>query len=69
MIVLKKGKFISGSKLYKVGELLPDTVDAKKLVKKGIAEYIADTTPKRVGKVAKKAEQENSQSIENAEAN
>ena len=53
MIVLKHGKFISGLRLFHVGEVLPDTAVAKSLVDKGLAEIVADT-PKKSAKAIKK---------------
>ena len=55
MIVLRNGKFISGFRLFRVGEILPDTPSTKSLVEKGLAEVIADT-PKKSAKVVKKSE-------------
>lgn len=66
MIVLKKGKFISGLKIFKAGDILPDTVDAQELVRKNIVEIIQDT-PKKAAKTNKKAEAQTVQNVENAE--
>lgn len=42
MIVLKQGKIIHGMKIFKAGEILPDSVNSKYLIKKGLAEYIKE---------------------------
>ena len=40
MIILRHGKFISGFRIFQVGEILPDTDGVQELVRKGIAENI-----------------------------
>ena len=57
MIVLKHGKFISGARIFSAGAILPDNVDAQKLITQGLAEVVADA-PKKAAKSAKKLEPE-----------
>lgn len=52
MIKLKKGKFISGAKIFSAGEILPDNPNVQKLVYQGFAEVIADL-PKKSAKARK----------------
>ena len=55
MIRLKHGRFISGTKIFRVGEILPDTPGVQELVVKGLAEAVADV---KAPKTAKKRESE-----------
>ena len=69
MIILRNGKFISGLRIFRSGDILPDTPTAKELVEKGLAEIIADT-PKKSAKVAKKTEPDKvAPTQENVESN
>lgn len=69
MIVLTHGKYISGFKIFRVGEILPETPGAKNLVEKGLAEIVADV-PKKSAKNAKKSEPEKvDPAQENAQVN
>ncbi|MBR0204698.1 MAG: hypothetical protein IJQ56_10065 [Synergistaceae bacterium] len=54
MIVLRHAKFISGSRVYKVGEILPDTAGTRELVARGFAEEVNTA---KSSKPAKKKEQ------------
>ncbi|MBR0093854.1 MAG: hypothetical protein IJP91_01100 [Synergistaceae bacterium] len=53
MIVLRHGKFISGSRIFRAGEILPDNAGVQELVGKGMAEVV-ETVKK--SKAAKKSE-------------
>ena len=64
MIILRHGRFISGSRIFKAGEILPDTPRVRELVARGMAEVIADV---KATKAAKKREAETAQ--ENVEGN
>lgn len=44
MIILKHGRFISGTRIFKAGEILPDTPGVQELVDKGLAEVVADVS-------------------------
>ena len=55
MIILRHGKFISGLRIFRAGDVLPDTPTARELVKKALAEIVADT-PKKSAKTLKKPE-------------
>ena len=55
MIRLRHGKFISGLRVFRAGDVLPDTTTAKELVERGLAEIIADT-PKKSAKAVKKSD-------------
>ena len=69
MIVLRHGKYISGLRIYCVGDVLPDTPSAKSLVECGKAEIVADI-PKKSAKIAKKPELEKIEPAqENAQVN
>ena len=57
MIILRHGRFISGLRVFHVGEMLPETASAKNLVEKGLAEIVADSS-KKSAKNAKKIESE-----------
>ena len=52
MYVLKHGKFISGSRIYRSGDVLPDSAGAQELVKMRLAEAI-ETTPTKKAKATK----------------
>ncbi len=58
MHVLRHGKFISGSRIYRAGDVLPDTAGAQELVKRCLAEAIEDTSGKK-SKSPKKPESAN----------
>ena len=64
MIILRHGRFISGSRVFRVGEVLPDTAGAQSLVAMGMAEAVAEV---KAAKASKKREPEPAQ--ENAEGN
>lgn len=55
MIILRHGKFISGLRVFRAGDVLPDTPTARELVKKALAEIVADT-PKKSAKSVKKSD-------------
>ena len=55
MIILKHAKFISGTRIYRAGEILPDTQGVRELVAKGIAVVV---NPERTPKTAKRKEQD-----------
>lgn len=64
MIILRHGKFISGSRILKSGDVLPDTEEARKLVEVGRAEIINSSKP------AKKRQPDKTEnSPENVEGN
>ena len=46
MIVLKRGKFIYGARIFSAGAVLPDNQDSRKLIADGYAEMIDDTHKK-----------------------
>ena len=51
MIILRHGRYISGLRIYRVGEVLPDTPGAQELVARGLAEAVAEVkTPKATKK-------------------
>ena len=54
MIILKNGKFISGNRIFRAGDSLPDTEITRLLVEQGRAEIIETNT--RKNKSAKKIE-------------
>lgn len=58
MYVLRHGKFISGSRIYRSGDVLPDTVGAQELVKRHLAEQLIDDVGKK-SKPPKKSEPAN----------
>ena len=64
MIILKHGRFISGTRIYRAGEILPDTPGVQGLVAQGLAETVEKL---KNPKSAKKREAGPSQ--ENAEGN
>lgn len=55
MIILRHGRYISGSRIYRVGETLPDTLGAQVLVESKLAEIVADV---KATKAAKKRDTE-----------
>ena len=55
MIVLRHGRFISGTRIFRAGEILPDTPGVQELVGKKLAEVVADV---KTQKAAKKREPE-----------
>ena len=54
MIILRHDKFISGMRIYKSGEILPDTSEAHALVARGLAEVV---NTEKSAKTAKKKAQ------------
>ena len=42
MIILRHGRYISGSRIFRVGEILPDTPGVQGLVEQKLAEAIAE---------------------------
>ncbi len=69
MIVLRYGKYISGLRIYRVGDVLPETPSAKSLVECGKAEIVVDM-PKKSTKITKKPEPEKvGPTQENAQVN
>ena len=47
MIILRHGRYISGSSIFRAGEILPDTPGVQSLVAQKLAEVIAESkTPK-----------------------
>ena len=58
MNILRHGKFISGSRIYRAGDVLPDSAGAQELVKRRLAETIEDTSGKK-SKPPKKSEPAN----------
>ena len=55
MIILRHGRFISGTKIFRAGEILPDTPGTQRLVEQRLAEVVADI---KTQKAAKKREPE-----------
>ena len=64
MIILRHGRFISGSRIFRAGEILPDTSRVRELVAQGMAEVIETV---KTTKAAKKREAETTQ--KNVEGN
>lgn len=42
MIILKHGRYISGARIFRAGEILPDTPGVQGLVPQGLAEVVAE---------------------------
>ena len=42
MIILRHGRYISGSRIFRVGEILPDTPGVQGLVERKLAEAVAE---------------------------
>ncbi len=69
MIILRHGKFISGLRVFRAGDVLPDTPTARELVEKALAEIVADV-PKKAVKTVKKTEPDTAAPVqENAKSN
>ncbi len=62
MIILKHAKFIYQSRIYKPGEVLPDTCDALSLVERGLAEVVNSEKPVKTAK--KKAQSQPIQPVQ-----
>ncbi|MBR0168000.1 MAG: hypothetical protein IJQ08_04965 [Synergistaceae bacterium] len=58
MIVLRRARFISSGRIYRSGDVLPDSAIARSLAEKGFAEVINDT---QTAKSAKKSKAETAQ--------
>ncbi len=43
MIILRHGKFISGTRIYRAGEILPDIPAVQSLVERHLAEAVAES--------------------------
>ena len=51
MIILRHGRYISGARVFRAGEILPDTPGVQSLVAQKLAEVVADVkTPKATKK-------------------
>ena len=61
MIILRHDKFISGMRIYKSGDVLPDTASVRSLVEKGFAEIIST---EKTSKPARKKESVQAQAIQ-----
>ena len=55
MIILRHGRFISGTRIFRAGEILPDTPGVQKLVEERLAEAVAEV---KTQKATKKRESE-----------
>lgn len=55
MIILRHGKFISGMRIFRAGEILPDTPGVQSLVAQNLAEVVADV---KTAKAPKKRDTE-----------
>lgn len=55
MIILRHGKFISGMRIFRAGEILPDTPGVQSLVAQNLAEVVADV---KTAKAPKKLDTE-----------
>ena len=55
MIILRHGRFISGTRIFRAGEILPDTPGVQSLVERYLAEAVADV---KATKAAKKRDLE-----------
>ncbi|MBR0186779.1 MAG: hypothetical protein IJQ24_12190 [Synergistaceae bacterium] len=55
MIILRHGRYISGTRIFRAGEILPDTPGVQELVDKRMAEAVAEV---KTQKAAKKRESE-----------
>ena len=64
MIILRHGRFISGTRIFRAGEILPDTPGVQELVDKRLAEAVAEV---KTQKATKKREPEPAQ--KNVEGN
>ncbi|MBQ3446201.1 MAG: hypothetical protein IJG37_00980 [Synergistaceae bacterium] len=53
MIILRHGRYISGTRIFRAGEVLPDTPGVQELVDKRLAEAVAEV---KTQKAAKKRE-------------
>ena len=53
MIILRHGRYISGSRIFRVGEILPDTPGVQGLVERKLAEVVAEV---KTAKAPKKRE-------------
>ena len=60
MIILRHGRYISGSRIFRAGEILPDTPGVQGLVAQGLAEVVEKfKNPKAAKKREAGASQEN----------
>ena len=55
MIILRHGRYISGARIFRAGEILPDTPGVQELVGKRLAEAVAEA---KTQKASKKRESE-----------
>ena len=53
MIILRHGRYISGARVFRAGEILPDTPGVQSLVAQKLAEAVAEA---KTQKAAKKRE-------------
>lgn len=56
MIVLRDAKFISSGRIYRSGDVLPDSEFSRALVSKGFAEIVSDNPPSKPPAKKSKAE-------------
>ena len=67
MIILRHGKFISGARIFRAGEILPSTAGVQSLVARKLAEVVDDI---KATKATKKREPDKAgASPENVEVN
>ena len=50
MIILRHGRYISGARVFRAGEILPDTPGVQSLVAQKLAEVVADVKTPKAGK-------------------
>ena len=50
MIILRHGRFISGKRIFRAGEILPDTPGVQGLVAQRLAEVVAEVKPPKPAK-------------------
>ena len=55
MIILRHGRYISGARIFRAGEILPDTPGVQSLVAQKLAEVVAEV---KATKASKKRESE-----------
>lgn len=61
MIILRHAKFISGARIFKAGEILPDTAGTRELIARGFAEEV---NTQKNSRPAKRKEQTQPQPVQ-----
>ena len=69
MIILRHGRYISGARVFRAGEILPDTPTVQSLVAHKLAEVVAEVKATKASKKREPEPPKPEPAQENAEGN